>query len=576
MNRINHIVLILLGSFVLCTSLPAQGLKKLKEKKPFSMYGSIGANSNYYSTNGPTKFPNLTYGVSGNMGLRLYGINIPVTLVFSNQQLNYRQSINQIGISPKYKWITVHGGYRNITFGKYTLAGHTMLGGGIELKPKNWDIGFLYGRLNKANRLDTSNSTLTPITFGRKMGAFKVGYNFKKKKIRLMLSGLVAKDDENSVSSEDQLGTIGGGVRPAHNVTSELMVSLPITKFLKLQSQGAVSYYTDDVALNYSIAEPSNQNLTNSPSWISNFITRNQTTGTYYALENKLNFTGIKKRKITGFLMHKRIDPSYQTMGAYFFQNDFEHYLINVTSRLAKNKIRLNGSIGQQRDNLKGQKLATTKRLIGSARASYNSKKFGLNANYYSYNNNQKPRLNVIGGLLKLTQTSKRVSVTPRYMWGDTITRQSLTISGSVNFINDFQGELSSASKIRSLNTQVVMMNYSVAFLQSKLNLNLTPNLTILSDDSNLANYKTVGVSMGLQKRVLKDKMNIGLSGGYFEAKQNGKKGAVINSGMNASYTITKKIRAGMYLIFNKSGISHNGNGVTQTRGIFNLTYSFK
>jgi len=38
-------------------------------------------------------------------------------------------------MSPYYKWITIHVGYRNINYSQFTLAGHTILGAGIELHP---------------------------------------------------------------------------------------------------------------------------------------------------------------------------------------------------------------------------------------------------------------------------------------------------------------------------------------------------------------------------------------------------------------------------------------------------------
>src|SRR5690606_41685729 len=57
---------------------------------------------------------------------------------------------SQFGISPSYKWIKLHLGYRNISFSPLVFDGQSFMGTGIELTPKNLYFGAFYGRLNKA------------------------------------------------------------------------------------------------------------------------------------------------------------------------------------------------------------------------------------------------------------------------------------------------------------------------------------------------------------------------------------------------------------------------------------------
>ena len=82
--------------------------------------------------------------------------DIPLSFVLSNFENKFYQPFNQFGISPKYKWATLHLGYRNLTYSNYTLAGHRILGAGFDLKPKNFRIGFMYGQLRRSASIDSS------------------------------------------------------------------------------------------------------------------------------------------------------------------------------------------------------------------------------------------------------------------------------------------------------------------------------------------------------------------------------------------------------------------------------------
>src|SRR5690606_23843773 len=117
-----------------------------------------------------------TYLLSGSPTVSLYGWSIPFSFTLSQDERSFRQPFNQFGMSPTYKWITLHAGYRNVTFSPYTLAGHTILGGGFEINPGKIRAGFMYGRLNRATVIDTATQSLVPYSFSRKGFAARLGY----------------------------------------------------------------------------------------------------------------------------------------------------------------------------------------------------------------------------------------------------------------------------------------------------------------------------------------------------------------------------------------------------------------
>jgi hypothetical protein len=62
---------------------------------------------------------------------------------------------NRFSIAPSYKWVKVYAGYTSMQFSPYSLAGHELFGGGVELSPDNgFKISALFGRLKKASNGD--------------------------------------------------------------------------------------------------------------------------------------------------------------------------------------------------------------------------------------------------------------------------------------------------------------------------------------------------------------------------------------------------------------------------------------
>ena len=181
----------------------AQDLTHFSQNKT-SFSGSISTTGNYYNAVGmeARRVP-FSGVITGSFNLNLKGFNMPFSFSYSNQNKDFRQPFNQFGLSPKYKWATLHLGYRNINFSKYVLGGHTVFGAGVELNPGKFRFGFVYGRLKRAtnqavNIYKPVNDTL--MDFSRKMMSLKIGFGTRKSFIDLNF--LRAYDDSTSVDDE--------------------------------------------------------------------------------------------------------------------------------------------------------------------------------------------------------------------------------------------------------------------------------------------------------------------------------------------------------------------------------------
>ncbi|MCU0431657.1 MAG: hypothetical protein MUF42_16975, partial [Cytophagaceae bacterium] len=360
----------------------AQDLEALVKAKPLKISGGLGTDHVFYQADGISQRRNAPYQyfLNGNINFQLFGqLSLPVSFSYSNQKFNYTQPLNQqrfnqFGISPKYKWITAHIGWRNMTFSPYSLSGHTFAGGGVELTPGKWKIAALAGRFLKAVNYDSTETSNKPSYQRIGMG---VNISYEDKGNQYGVSLFRASDDKSSLKT--QLDSIG--ITPEDNMVLNLKAKQQLIKKLSLEGEIANSSITKDTRY---VDDSKNSYL--------GLISENTTTVNYQAYKFGLNYQ-MKKAKVGMTFEH--IDPGYRTHGAYFFNNDLENLTVNYARPLFKNKVQFAFNIGKQRNNLDNSKLSTMTRWVGSSTLGWQvSKKINIGfgySNFRSYTNMRSP-----------------------------------------------------------------------------------------------------------------------------------------------------------------------------------------
>src|SRR5437773_1800751 len=150
-KRLPGLFFLVLSVFLSVNAVLAQDLGNLGEQKPFSLDGSITLSGTKYSVSGaPARRPPTSWTIVGTPTLSFYGISLPFNFILSDQESDFRQPFDQIGVSPNYKWATLHLGYNSLNYSKYTLAGITFLGVGVDLDPEPLRLSVMYGRFQRA------------------------------------------------------------------------------------------------------------------------------------------------------------------------------------------------------------------------------------------------------------------------------------------------------------------------------------------------------------------------------------------------------------------------------------------
>lgn len=366
----------------------AQDLEAVRKAEPFSIRGTLSAGMWLYSAQGiASRRQPFSWYLTGAPVVSIYGITFPFTLTVSEQERRFAQPFNRYGVSPYYKWLTVHAGYRNVKFSDFTLAGVNMLGGGFEINSGGerygkLRIGAMAGRINRAVAEDTTSGD--PLRFNRYAVFKRSGYAFKisvgtsSNYIDLLL--FKGRDDTASIQRPVQ----NTGITPADNAVAGLKIHNTLFKKLTFDADVAASVFTS--SLYARPIEKDNEDFAMLRS-IGGLVEINASSGLYTAARAGLNY-GFGIGSIAA--QYERIDQNFQSLGAFFFNNDNEQLTLSPTLSLLKNKLSVSGSYGVARDNLNGKKYATTLRTIGSANIAYLvNAKLNLSANIANFGTNQ-------------------------------------------------------------------------------------------------------------------------------------------------------------------------------------------
>lgn len=516
-----------LAAFLFCAQLFAQDLEQVKNEKAFRWTGVLNVGTDFYTNAGdvPIRSDRFAWRVSGNPTAYVYGFELPFSFTLGQQIRDVRYpTFNQFGVSPTWKWVKIHAGWRNMDFSPYTLAGHTFLGGGVELTPGKFRFAALYGQFHRAALTNAGQQYFLP-TYKRMGYGVKIGFGTASNYFDVM--AFKAKDKPNSISIPDSLG-----ITPGENLVLGVSGKATLWQKISFSIDGAASAFT--------------RNL-NSEKVVLDSLDM----GEYYGAEDvidplfstRINFAG---KATAGYssqnfglqFSYEHIDPEYATMGAYFFNNDIENYTVSPMFAFGRGKVRLFGSYGVQRNNLLGNRSETSWRNIGSANLSLNpSPKMGLDLSYSNYRMSQTSTAFELSDSLKLSQATTQISVTPRFSFFGKNAVHTLIFNGIHQFLDD-QNPLT--EKFGDVRARVGMVTWAASFAESKLSVNSGLNYNdVQLGDTKTSNY---GLSFGIGKPLAKERLNLNANTNFNLARLNGEAdGSILNAALTGNFLVQKK-----------------------------------
>lgn len=503
----------------------AQDLEKIGKKDMVTVNGGLNINSVYLNTNNPSsKRDPFSWYASGNLTIGMLGWSFPFTYQISNQSRTYSQPFNQTGVTPTYKWIKLHAGWCNINFSQYTLSGFPFLGGGVELTPKKWKIQMLYGQLKKAVEYDFVNESDALMSYKRIGMGSRSGYENNGRAV--FFTVFKAKDYSNSLTFIPN----NSFIQPQEGTVVSIQAKTPIFKFLTIDGEYALSGVTRNII---SDVKTSDQFKNKIPSW---FLTQHVTTEFFSAYKASVSFN---KKMYSISVNYERIDPGYLTLGAYYFNNDFENITIAPQLRLLKNKLNVSLNTGFQKNNLNNEKLSTTKRLIGSVNVNFSpTKQWLINGSYSNFTSFTKNRPNTDpfyvptpADTMRFYQVSQSANSLISYNFAKGAFRNNISLNSS-NVVSS-----NTTGNIIHPPTTVYNANlaYSVSHTPSKFSVSLTANANKTLGQN--INTIFLGPGVNISKPFLNNTISISLGSIYNVAYLNNRNnGMIFSERLNISY----------------------------------------
>lgn len=542
----------------------------ITKSKPLKVSGQISASGIYYNSNQNNNRAPYTYFLQGALNVNVYSFSMPISYSISNQGENLGYQLpfdfNRISIHPKYKWVTGHIGTINMTFSPYTLSGHQFTGGGIDLTPNGpFKISAMSGRLLKATNDNDDPRTIPAYQ--------RLGYGLKtsleKDRYKIGVIGFYAKDNATSIDSIPE----AKGVLPQENLVMSLEGEVKLGNNFSLQAEYASTAITKDTR--------SEEVGNNEIAPIAIFFNNRGATEYYNAIKSRFGYSAGRVNLGIGY---ERIDPGYETLGAYYFNNDFENITLDASNAFFKDRLALAFNIGYQRDDLDNLKANNTNRTVGSLNATLNvSDRLNITGSYSNFSTftnikpNQFDEINDADLLdeeledLDYKQLSQTANLTMSYVLSNKKTStQNLIANYSLNDVANEQGgivRLGDASTFHN-------MNITHALTLADIELNISTSINGTYNTIGREESTTWGPSLSLGKRYFEKTLNVRVSSGYNSSNSIASKTNVINLRGSATYTLKEKHNFNLNAIQLYRNGGNNGQ-LSEFTATFGYNYAF-
>ena len=510
-----------------------------QKSSPVKFTGGVSVLANTYGNGGVgvSRQSPFSYALAGSPTLTIYNISFPFSFTFSDQKFSYAHPFNRYGVSPNYKWVKVHLGYRAMNFSPYTLAGRQFFGVGVELNPGKFYLGAVSGKLeNLLAKRDSLVFGATPVeTYERKLKGVKLGVGGKSG-----FDVVFVKVVDDLLSSEPKLGD-HTRLLPQDNVVVGFNAHLNFFKHLLLKLESAGSLHTRDARTD--IVIPDSIEVPKIYDRLDGLIKANLSTR--WGLAGNVGLD-LNTKLFTLGVGYQRIDPYFKSLGVYYMVTDFESYTAHFSTKLFNKQLRLRLKGGLQQNNLSLVRRASSVRKVGSANVSYAGRSgFTFNINLNNIQTDQRAGYIEIEDSLRLALVNSSANFNLGYNWRNKTLSQSVNASFGITSFKDVNEDY--FLPIGETKNKNINLSYSLRHKPTQMSYTLGINSYQLNSPTNESSG--VGLSAGIGKKMLKKKMSVRFSGSYNRRSIDGEKdGYFLRLRNKISYKITKKQSLGFYI----------------------------
>ena len=533
----------------------SQNISEIAKSDPLIITGAVGTQNTYrYSSVGNGYGSPLSNTIYANLNISLYGFNMPFSLYYSNDNLNFNYPQISFNISPTYKNWTGYLGQSTMAMSTYVMN-MSFNGIGIEYNSERIRAGLFYGCLRNAINADPSDPYARTPQYKRMGWGFKVGYGSGKHYIDLYM--LRAYDRENSI---DELWR--QQISPQENIVVGVKGCVTPFKWLSFTANAATSVFNTDMrAPNAPVKTDFDKVFDVKYSSLMRFAGD---------ISTNINVKGVNAS-----ISYRMVQPDYTSLGTYYMSNNYHSLGITLGTTLF-NKVSFSGTFSGQSDNLSKEQLYTTCGYIYAANASTRiGKHFSIMAGYNGYMQTQRDGTCVVNDTTRVHRIMSSYSITPAFFYESEHLGHNISLSANLTENKDLNKFATGESDVK---TTALGLSYNIDVRPIETDFTLTYS----HQQSNGFNSKYISdiASFGTSRSFLKEK-NLSLSASvslcYNEVERQSKS-LSFGGDFSASFNLKKVHMISASAAFNKYGdvnITKTRSGLDCTDITVNLNYTY-
>ena len=498
----------------------AQDISQIAKSDPLIITGAVGTQNTYYhSSIGDGYASPLSNMVFLNLNISVYGISMPFSLYYSNDNLDFNYPHISFNLNPRYKNWTGYIGRGSMAYSSYVMD-MSFNGIGVEYDDgKRWRFGAFYGQLRNAINDDPSDPAARNPQYKRLGWGFKMGYGDAANYIDLYL--LRAYDRLNSIDEQWQQY-----IAPQENIVLGLKGNVQPVKFLNITANAAASLFSTDTRADKVDNKTADR-------WSTVFDTRYSSMARFAGdISATLSLQGINAS-----VFYRMIQPDYLSLGTYYMSNNYQALGINLSTTLLNN-VSLAATFSGQSDNLTDRQLYTTRGYVYSAMAATRiGHNYNLTASYSGYTQSQGDGTAKVNDTTKVDRIMQSFSLTPSASFDSDTYSHTVSLTGSITDNKDRNKFATGESDVTSW---ALGLGYGLGVKPWDTDFML--NLSHQVSDGYQTTYTSDVASLGASRSFLKEKeLSLGatLSLCYNKIKDQSKS-LSMGGDLSVGYTLNK------------------------------------
>jgi hypothetical protein len=345
---------------------------------PVRVSGQASAFGEFYArSNGQARRPSGVWRVALTPRMTIAGeVTVGLDILLSTNGSDLRQNINQLGVSPSWRWGTVYAGDFNLDYSKYTVQGTRIRGGGFDIRPGFFRISFQGGR---AQRTVLPGSEVK--AFPRNLFAGTIGVGSRSGS-QLNVTISKTKDGLSGIESDllffdtTFVDTIPEGLRPQVDTRAQENSVVGVGGQLvfldrRLRIRGEMAASLTNYDLLSQEVDLESEGIT-VPPVIGTLLTTMQPVRLSSSSDVAYNVDAQYRTSAVQLgAGYERIGAGYSSLGLPYLINDRQAYQGDASFRLFKNKVGIQAKFRHLDNNLVDQKRARIARNTATAVVSW-------------------------------------------------------------------------------------------------------------------------------------------------------------------------------------------------------------